>query len=310
MTPLVVIAGPTASGKTALAIDVARALGAEILSADSQQVYRHFDIGMAKPSAGELAAAPHHGVSFLEPTEAFSAAHFQRYADGVIADVTARGKPVVVVGGTGLYLRVLLRGVVDAPAANPALRAALTELADREGNSALHAKLAAVDPASAARLPAADRVRIIRALELFEATGSPASEQRAAHGFAAARYRARLVVLDPPRDELYQRIDRRTRALFEQGLVDEVRALVARGFADTAPMRAVGYAQALAVVRGGLSVEAAIADTAQKTRHYAKRQWTWFRKEPGATFLRPPARVDDVLAAAVWPAEDVPVSGA
>lgn len=301
MTALVVIAGPTASGKTALAIDVAQALGAEILSADSQQVYRHFELGMAKPSAAELARVPHHGVSIVEPTAEFSAAHFQRYADGVIAALRARGTPVVVVGGTGLYLRVLLRGVVDAPRANADLRAELTALAEREGDAALHARLAAVDPASALKLPVADRVRIIRALELFELTGVPASVQRAAHGFATPRYPARLVVLDPPRPLLYERINARTQAMFDGGLVDEVRGLVLRGFRDTAPMGAVGYAQALGVVDGALEPAAALADTAQKTRHYAKRQWTWFRKEPGATFLAPPYRVDDVLRAPVWP---------
>ncbi len=302
MTPLIVIAGPTASGKTALAIEVARAVGAEILSADSQQVYRHFELGMAKPSAAELGQAPHHGLSFVDPFEEFSAAHYQRFADGVIAEVSARGRPLVVVGGTGLYLRVLLRGVVAAPAANASLRAALTALADREGNEALHAKLAQVDAESAARLPAADRVRVIRALELFELTGVPASVQRAGHGFAQHRYDARFVVLDPPRAALYERINLRTQAMFAQGLVDEVRGLVARGFTDTAPMRAVGYAQALAVVQGRLTLDAAVADTAQKTRHYAKRQWTWFKKEPGALALTPPFTVADVLRAPVWPA--------
>lgn len=285
---LIVIAGPTASGKTRLAVEVARLVDGEIINADSQQVYRHFDIGTAKPSAEELAAVPHHLVSCVEPTEEFSAARFQKLADWAIAGVHARGKRAIVVGGTGLYLRVLLHGVVDAPGRDEALRAELGALADREGNAALHARLAAVDPESAARLPVGDRVRIIRALEIYAATGQPASAHRAAHAFDAERYAYTLWVLDPEREALYAAINARTRAMFDAGLLEETKALVAKGYRDAAPMKAVGYAQALDCLEGRLTREEAIAKTAQATRHYAKRQWTWFRKERGARFVKPP----------------------
>ena len=286
--PLTVIAGPTASGKTALAIEVARRQGAEIVSADSQQVYRFFDIGTAKPSLQERAAVPHHLVSCVDPTEAFSVARFQSLADVAIDDITRRGRRVVVVGGTGLYVRVLLHGVVEAPGKDEALRRSLEAFADEAGDEALHRQLEAVDPASAARLPVADRVRIIRALEISRLTGRPASAWRAEHRFVADRYAYRLWVLDPPRPALYAAIDARTRSMFDRGLVGEVRGLLERGWRDTAPMGAVGYAQALECLEGRLTVEEAVAQTAQATRHYAKRQWTWFKRERGAIFVPPP----------------------
>ncbi len=285
---LTVIAGPTASGKTRLAIDVAKRLSAEIVSADSQQVYRRFDLGTAKPSAAELAEVPHHLISCVDPSGDFSAARYQALADAAIAELAARGRRIVVVGGTGLYLRILLHGVVSAPGGDAALRAELEAQAEREGNEALHRRLAEVDPDTAARLPVADRVRVIRALEIHALTGERASQQRAQHGFAGDRYRSIFWVLDPPREALYAAINARAKAMFDAGLVDEVRALVADDLRGAAPMGAVGYAQALACLDGQLSLEAAVADTAQKTRHYAKRQWTWFKKEPGARFLKPP----------------------
>lgn len=284
-----VIAGPTASGKTRAAIELAERLGAEIVSADSQQVYRHFDVGTAKPSAAELARIPHHLVSCVDPLEAFSAARYQVLADAAIADITGRGKRVVVVGGTGLYIRVLLHGVVPAPGSDEVLRASLEELDDET----LHGRLREVDPVTAARLPVKDRVRIIRALEIHTLTGEPASAHRERHAFQSARYDFRLWVLDPPRDALYAAINARTKAMFDAGLLDETRALVAKGYRDAAPMGAVGYAQALSVIEGRLTEAEAVADVAQKTRHYAKRQWTWFKKEQGARFVQPPF---DVMA--------------
>lgn len=285
--PLLVIAGPTASGKTRVAIELAERVGGEIVNADSQQVYRHFDIGTAKPSAAELARVPHHVLSCVDPLDAFSAARFQQLADAAIADVEARGKRVVVVGGTGLYIRILLHGVVPAPGSDDALRATLEQL----GDEALHAKLAAVDPVTAQRLPTSDRVRLIRALEIHALTGEPASAHRERHAFQADRHPYRLWVLDPPRDALYAAINARAKAMFDAGLVEETRALVAKGYREAAPMGAVGYAQALQVIDGAMTVEQAVADVAQKTRHYAKRQWTWFKKERGAEFVPPPFRL-------------------
>ncbi|MBL8920722.1 MAG: tRNA (adenosine(37)-N6)-dimethylallyltransferase MiaA [Myxococcaceae bacterium] len=284
---MLVIAGPTASGKTRVAIELAEQVGAEIVNADSQQVYRHFDIGTAKPTAAELARVTHHLVSCVDPLEAFSAARFQQLADAAIAEIAGRGRRVVVVGGTGLYIRVLLHGVVPAPGSDEALRAQLEQLADGE----LHAKLAAVDPITAKRLPTSDRVRLIRALEIHSLTGEPASAHRERHAFQADRYPFRLWVLDPPREPLYAAINARAKAMFDAGLVEETRALIAKGYREAAPMGAVGYAQALQVIDGAMTVEQAIADVAQKTRHYAKRQWTWFRKERGAEFVPPPYRL-------------------
>lgn len=285
---LIVIAGPTASGKTALALEVAERLGAEIVGADSQQVYQHFDIGTAKPSAEELARVPHHLISVVEPNETFSAARYQALADEAIAGIHRRGKRALVVGGTGLYIRILLHGVTDAPGADPDLRARLEAEAERLGWAALHARLGEVDPETAARLSPNDHVRIIRALEIHALTGQPASEHRRLHGFSQQRYPYRLFVLDPPREALYAAINRRVEAMWQAGLLEETRALVERGYRDAAPMRSVGYAQALAVIDGRMTREEAVLDTAQQTRRYAKRQLTWFRKESGARFVTPP----------------------
>lgn len=285
---LIVLAGPTASGKTALALRLADRIGAEIVSADSQQVYRYFDIGTAKPSPDELARVRHHLVSVVEPNERFSAAQFQRLADAAIADIRSRSRRVLVVGGTGLYLRVLLHGVIPAPGANAALRRQLEEEAARSGTAVLHERLAQVDPATAATVKPTDPVRIIRALEIHQSTGVPVSEHRQRHGFRECRYRFVLRVLSPPRDELYRAIDERARAMFAGGLVDEVRSLVARGFRDAPAMRSVNYVQALAVLEGRMSLEEGIASAAQQARRYAKRQLTWFRKEVGAQFISPP----------------------
>ena len=281
---ITVIAGPTASGKTALAISTALEIGAEIVNADSQQVYRHFDIGTAKPSAEQLALVPHHVTSCIDPLADFSAAQYQRLADAAIADIVSRGRKVVVVGGTGMYVRILLHGVVDAPGSNSALRAEL----EKHESSELHARLVVVDPVTAARLPVADRVRIIRALEIHQLTGVAASVHRAAHAFAPERYEHQLLVLNPDREKLYERINERTRRMFEvEGLLEETQRLVDQGYRESAPMRSVGYTQALACLDGQMSRAEAISDTAMKTRHYAKRQFTWFKKERGAS-LSPP----------------------
>jgi tRNA dimethylallyltransferase len=286
-----VICGPTASGKTALAIQLAQRLGAEIVSADSQQVYRYFDIGTAKPSQQELAAVRHHLVSVVDPMEKFSAARYQALADQAIAEIRSRGREVVVAGGTGLYVRVLLHGVIEGPKADPALREELEALSDE----ALHQRLRAIDSDSATRLPARDRVRAIRAIEIHAATGRPASASRSAHAFSARRHEYRLWVLEPEREALYAAINARTKGMFASGLVDEARSLVQRGYLKAAPMRSVGYAQALQVIDGAFDEARAIELAAQATRRYAKRQLTWFRKEQGAVFLKPPFSASALL---------------
>jgi len=285
---LLVIAGPTASGKSALALEVAEREGGEIVSADSQQIYRHFDIGTAKPGAEAMRRVRHHLVSEVEPREQVNAGRFRELAEAAIVEIRARGRWPIVVGGTGLYLRILLHGVMPGPGASAEIRARLKREAAELGREALHRRLAAVDPESAARILPRDLVRVERALEIYQLTGAPASASRRAHGFREERHRFRMYVLDPPKEALRAAIEARTRAMFEGGLLDEVRTLLARGFREAPPMRSVGYVQALAAVEGRMSVEEAIADAALKTRRYAKRQLTWFRKEPGATFIRPP----------------------
>jgi tRNA dimethylallyltransferase len=285
-----VVAGPTASGKTALAVALARRLGGEIVNADSQQVYRGLDVGTAKPTASERAAAPHHLIDVAEPGEGMDAARFVALADAAIADVAARGRVPIVAGGTGLYLRALLHGVVAAPGRDPALRARLEEEAARLGRPALHARLAAVDPATAARIRPNDLVRIVRALEIA-AGGRLPSELHAEHAFRPDRYDAVLVALDPPRAELHARIDARVREMFAGGLLDEARALVAR-LGAALPKLPIGYAEAAACVRGELPVEEAIRRVQVAHRQYARRQIVWLRAERGVEWVAPPVDVE------------------
>jgi tRNA dimethylallyltransferase len=288
---IAVIAGPTASGKTALAIALARRLGGEIVNADSQQVYRGLDVGTAKPTQEERAQAPHHLLDLVEPGDGMDAARFVSLADATIADVAGRGRSPVVAGGTGLYLRALLHGVVAAPGRDPALRARLEADAAREGRPALHARLAAVDPEMARRVRPNDLVRIVRALEIA-AGGRRPSELLAAHAFAADRYDAALFALDPARAELHARIDARVREMFSSGLLDEAAALLAR-FGDALPRKLpIGYADAIACARGELAVDEAIRRVQVAHRRYARRQITWLRKERGVEWLRPPYDVE------------------
>jgi tRNA dimethylallyltransferase len=284
---LVVIAGPTGAGKSALAVELAERVGAEIVSADSQSVYRHFDLGTAKPGADLLARVPHHLVSTVEPGEPFSAARWAALADQAIAGATARGRRVLVVGGTGLYVRVLLHGLTDSPP-DPEVRRGLEEEARALGPEAMHRRLQAIDPEAAGPLAVGDVLRVIRALEIHATTGALPSRLRAQHRFAPARYPAQIWFLDPPREELERRLRERTRAMFAGGLLAEVERLVAAGYREAAPMRSVGYRQALAVLEGRLDRVSAEAETFLETRRYAKRQRTWFRREPGTRFVAPP----------------------
>jgi tRNA dimethylallyltransferase len=290
---VLVIAGPTASGKTALAVALARRLGGEIVNADSQQVYRGLDVGTAKPSAAERAAAAHHLIDVVDPGEGMDAARFAGLADAAIADVAARGRLPIVAGGTGLYLRALLHGVVAAPGRDPALRARLEEEATRCGRPALHTRLAAIDPAAAARIRPNDLVRIVRALEIA-AGGTMPSELHAGHAFQEDRYAARLFALDPPRAALHARIDARVAEMFAGGLLDEARALAAR-FGDAVPARwPIGYAEAIACVRGELEVAEAIRRVQVAHRRYARRQVIWLRRERGVEWIAPPIDVEDL----------------
>lgn len=283
---IAVLAGPTASGKTRLAVEVARRLGAEIVSADSQQVYRGLEVGTAKPTAEERAQVPHHLLDLAAPGEGMDAARWAELADRAIADIAGRGRLPLVVGGTGLYLRALLRGVVAAPGRDPALRARLEAEAARLGRPALHARLAAVDPAAAARIRPNDLVRVIRALEI-SAGGRTQSELFATHGFRERRYRGRFLALLVPRDELHRRIEQRARAIAEGGILDEARWLLER-FGGSLPKLPLGYAEAAECAQGSFPVEELARRIAVAHRRYARRQLVWLRREPEVEWLVPP----------------------
>jgi tRNA dimethylallyltransferase len=286
------LAGPTASGKSALALAAAARWPIEIVSVDSAQVYRGLDIGTAKPGAAERAAVPHHLIDIVDPAEAYSAARFVADARRMIAEISARGRIALLVGGTMLYFKALIEGLDALPAADPAVRAALDARAAAEGWPALHAELARIDPATAARLAPHDAQRIQRALEVWQLTARPLSSlhgQRADPGWALA-----LVALEPvERGWLHARIAARFDAMLAAGFVDEVRALRARG--DLSPsmpsMRCVGYRQAWAALDGG-DLRALRAAGIAATRQLAKRQLTWLR---GMAARRVAADADDAL---------------
>jgi tRNA dimethylallyltransferase len=280
MRRLLVICGPTASGKTALAVELAERLGAEIVSADSQQCYRGLDAGTAKPTAGEQARARHHLLDVAEPEEQLDAARFVQLADAAIGDIAARGKRAIVAGGTGLWIRALLRGLLEAPGASPGFRAALREEFHRLGVPALHDRLAKIDPAAAARILPNDRVRIERALEVHALSGKPLSALQREHGFAEPRYQPLIWFLDPPRQVLRERIEARTRRMFAEGsLRRETEWLLERGAAKA--LKIIGYGECAEGLRTG---DWALAEerTRARTWRYAKRQRTWFAKDAGA----------------------------
>jgi tRNA dimethylallyltransferase len=300
---LVVIVGPTASGKTALALglaDAVRARGgeAEIVSADSQQVYRGMDVGTAKASPEERARVAHHLIDVVSPSEDMTAARFAALADAAIADIAARGRCPIVAGGTGLYVRALLHGLFEGPPADAALRARL----EREGAPALHARLGEVDPDAAARIDPNDLRRIVRALEVFELTGTPISVHQRAHDIRRAprRYPTRVVGLDPPRAELARRIEERVAAMLAAGLLDEVRRLVADGHdLGRRAFDAIGYREARLHLRGELPRERIAETMTAATRRFARRQLAWFRSEPEVAWYNAPQAVP-LAALADW----------
>jgi len=281
---LVCITGHTASGKSSLALSLAESLGAELLSVDSMQVWRGFDIGTAKPTAEERARVAHHGLDLVDPDDSFSAGAFLDYARQVVTDAEV---PIIAVGGTGLYLRAMLHGLVPTPPADRTLRARLRE-EEAACPGALHARLSEVDPEAAARLHPNDLVRLERALEVFELTGRPLSEQQAEHGFAEAPFDVWLLAIRWPRSELHARIAARVDVMLEAGWIDEVRGLVASGVSDDrTPMHAIGYRDIAAHLRGELDRNQLRERIVVATRRFAKRQTTWFNREPSIEWVDP-----------------------
>ncbi len=277
--PIIALVGPTGAGKTELGIALAQQFDAEIINADSRQVYRRLDIGSAKPTPQQRAAVPHHIVDVVEPDEPFNCARFRRLALTAIDDIRRRSKRVLVVGGTGLYIKALLHGLFEGPSRDPDLRAALLREEERAPGT-LHRRLRAVDPAAAARLHPHDHVRLVRALEVYHLTGRPISDWQDAHRFAGGTFGASVLGLQLPRAELYARINARCQAMVDAGLVDEVRRLYADGFAPDLPaLRSPGYREIGEYLRGLCDLPTAVAQMAHATRRLAKRQLTWFRAD-------------------------------
>ena len=290
--PVVVVTGPTASGKTPLAIRVAERIGGEIVNADSVQVYRYLDIGTAKPTPADRARVVHHLLDVVTPDVTYSAGRYAREARAAAARVHARGSPVVLSGGTGLYIRAFLEGLVSGGAADPELRGRLEKEHQRaveEGDpERLHRRLRERDPTAAARIHPNDLRRVVRALELCELSGGSASGLRDRHRFGDRPYRSLHLVLDPGREALGARIDARCRAMLEGGLLQEVRGLRARGYGpELRPMQAIGYRHVGPVAEGSDTLAHALEGMQRDTRRFARRQLTWLRRVEGTIWLEP-----------------------
>ncbi len=274
---VLVIAGPTASGKSDIAVEVAEAVGAEIVGADSRQVYRYMDAGTAKPTAAQRARVPHHLLDVVDPDENYDVARWRSDAMSALAAIHARGAKAVVCGGTGLYLRSLARGLFAGPPADAAIRARL-EAEEKNAPGSLHARLSQVDAASARRIHANDVVRTVRALEVHEATGRPLSAWLGEHALSEKPFDAKTVEIDAPRDVLAERVAARSRDMVRQGIVEELKGLYDRGYGpETRAFDAIGYRQAADCLAGRLAASGLADAIALATLQYAKRQRTWLR---------------------------------
>jgi tRNA dimethylallyltransferase len=278
--PLIVICGPTASGKTSLALEMATCFDVEIVSADSRQIYRGMDIGTAKATAEERSRVPHHLIDVVDPDQDFTAADFARLGHEAVREIRRRGRLPLLVGGTGLYIRTLTEGLLPAPGEDKNLRRRLRALEEEEGEGELHRRLQRIDPALAARLHPRDRLRIIRAIEVFTLTGRRLSALQEEHAFGDHPFRLLKFGLAPEREELYRLIDSRVESMMAAGLLEEVRDLLAKGFgAAMKSMQTIGYRETLQHLKGELSLEETVTLIQQATRRYAKRQLTWLRKD-------------------------------
>ncbi len=312
--PVLAIVGPTASGKSAVGMELARRLRGEIVSADSMQVYRKMDIGTAKPTPGEQAEICHHLIDVADPDEVWNAARYQGLAAAAIAAIAARGRLPIMVGGTGLYVDAVVRGFLfPDEGRNPEVRARLereAQAAGKEGAARLHARLAVCDPKAAGRIHPNDLRRIVRALEVYEVTGCPITQLQSKHE-PENTYDARLFGLTMPRDALNRRIDARVDQMVADGLVDEVRRLLEMGYdPDATAMQAIGYKEFVSYLAGCETLEQAVDAVKLETRRYAKRQMTWFRKHRDITWLDlaklsgPSQAAEEIIEAlADWPEE-------
>jgi tRNA dimethylallyltransferase len=299
IAPPIVIAGPTGTGKSALALRIAEAVGGEIVNYDSVQIYRGFDIGSAKPPAEVRARVPHHLFDVVDADAEFNAADYARVARTVCEEIASRGKRAILVGGTFFYLRALLHGLPEMPGRDQALRARIRRIAERpRGNERLHRWLSKIDPQSGRRIASADRHRVERALEVWLISGKPISEWERPGTDTGSEMAATKIGLMMERRALVERLDHRVDAMYAAGLIDETRGLLAKYPRTSRPFGAIGYAEAAAVVMGEMDAEAAIAETKRRTRAYAKRQMTWLRAERNVQWIEA-ATGDDTFAAAM-----------
>lgn len=302
MKNIICIAGPTASGKTALAVKLAKAVNGEVVSCDSMQIYRNMDIGTAKPTIEEMEGIPHHMLSVAAPEEDFSVSRYCAMATPIVEDILSRGKTAIIAGGTGLYMDALIQGNSFAPYPATGRRQELEQLAEKQGIEAVLSQLEKVDPESAARLHPSDRKRIIRAMEVYLETGESITEHNRKTQLIPPRFDPVWFALeDENRQDLYDRIDRRVLQMLDMGLLDEIRQLLASGVPEKATsMQAIGYKEFVEALHGQCTVEEATAQVQQSSRHYAKRQLTWFRRNKSIHWLRrsPGQTTDEILAAA------------
>ena len=287
MNNIICIAGPTASGKTALAATLAKELNGEVVSCDSMQVYRRMDIGTAKPTLEEMQGIPHHMIDVAEPWEDFSVSRYCEMAAPIVDDILSRGKTAVIAGGTGLYMDALIRGNTFAPFPATGVRERLEAQADADGMEAMLSHLRAVDPDAAQRLHLSDRKRILRALEVYLETGETITEHNRKTQAVPPRYSPLWLGLDfTEREELYRRIDLRVGLMLQQGLVEEIRGLLAEGIPEKATaMQAIGYKEFVDALDGRCTIEEAADQVRQSSRRYAKRQLTWFRRNKAIHWL-------------------------
>lgn len=297
MNNIICIAGPTASGKTALAVELAKRTNGEVVSCDSMQLYRRMDIGTAKPTIEEMQGIPHHMLDVAEPWEDFSVSRYCEMAAPIVDDILARGKTAIIAGGTGLYMDSLIRGNTFAPFPSTGVRERLEQRADAEGMEVILEELRTIDPEAAARLHLSDRKRIIRALEVYHETGKTITQHNLETQSIPPRYSPLWLGLDfENRKDLYDRIDRRVGIMLENGLIDEIQQLLASGIPEKCTaMQAIGYKEFVAALHGDCTIPEAADLVRQSSRRYAKRQLTWFRRNPKMNWLVRRDSAEDVL---------------
>jgi tRNA dimethylallyltransferase len=284
--PLIVVAGPTGSGKSGLAVNLASAFGGEVVNCDSVQVYRHLNIGAAKLPEAERQGVPHHLIDIVDPDQVFTAGEYLRLGRSALDEIRKRRRVAIVTGGTGLYLKALLEGLFAGPKRSDSLRARLGIRAEKRGTGYLHRLLARVDSSSARNISPGDKPKMIRALEVFFLTSIPISQHFTLGRDPLPGFEVLQIGLNPPRQQLYEFIDRRVEEMFATGLVAEVQAICSSFGADIKPLQSLGYAQTVGYLHGEMSLPEAVALTQRQTRQYAKRQLTWFRRDKEIAWLQ------------------------